>query len=221
MSLLKNTKIKAKLMLLAGTAVCGLMVFGVVALNTISTVKITSSLYERIVIGRDAVADYSPPSENVVASITYAVKAEEAPDQATQEKFINKIHDARTKFEDRHKYYASHFPEGKLKDLILGDAYRLGQNWFQVAEQEFIPAVRDDRKKAHDVRVGKMAPLFAQQQVAVAAIQAASADWLKAEEQEASSTVSSRNTILLIFGVASLAVVSVLGFVIARGILGP
>jgi len=57
MSLLKNTKIKAKLMLLSGTAVCGLVVFGIVALNTISTVKITSSLYERIVIGKDAVAD--------------------------------------------------------------------------------------------------------------------------------------------------------------------
>ena len=195
MSLLKNTKIKAKLMLLSGTAVCGLVVFGIVALNTISTVKITSSLYERIVIGKDAVADYSPPSENVVAAITYAVKAEEAPDQATQEKFINKIHDARQKFEDRHNYYARNFPEGKLKDLILGDAYRLGQDWFQVAEQEFIPAVRADRNKAHEIRVTKMVPLFAKQQVVVAQIQAASADWLKTQENEASSTVRSRSTI--------------------------
>ena len=66
-------------------------------------------------MGKDAVADYSPPSGNVLAAITYAVKAEEAPDQATLEKFINKIHDARLKFEDRHHCYAGNFPQANSK----------------------------------------------------------------------------------------------------------
>jgi methyl-accepting chemotaxis protein len=53
-------------------------------------------------------------------------------------------------YEVRHNFWASNLPEGKIKDLILVDSYKPGQEFLELRDQRFIPAVERGDKAAVD-----------------------------------------------------------------------
>lgn len=76
---MKNLSIQAKLLLLVGSAVLGLLVFGVVSFITLNHVKVNGPLYELMAMDKDVVADYVPPSQSLLTALAYCVKIEDRP----------------------------------------------------------------------------------------------------------------------------------------------
>ena len=219
---MKNLSFKTKLLLLVGSALLGLLIFGVVSFTTLSAVKIGSLTYGGIIMTKDVNADYVPPSQSLVGAAVHAVKMEEAPDAATTQHFLQLLREDEKSFQEGHAKWMKDLPEGKLKTLVGGLAYNSAQEWFRIMEEEFIPAVLSgDRKLSHEIRITKMAKQYTAQQETVAEIVKATDEIVTSDQAEAEALVQSRSRTLLLVGVLALAVVVFLSYFIARGILGP
>jgi methyl-accepting chemotaxis protein len=219
---MKNWSFKAKLFLLVGSAVVGFLIFGVVSFMTLSRVEVGSPLYQQIVMTMNVNADYVPPTQSLAVGVVHAVKMEEAQDQATTQQFLELLRKDQKKFEQGHAGWMRQLPEGKLKDLLGGEAYTTANQWFQMAEQEFVPAVLSgDRKKAHEFRTTRMAPVFLAQEATVDEIVKVTNDIVANDQAEAAAVVQSRTRILILVGLGALSVVVGLAYVIARSILRP
>ena len=219
---MKNWSLKAKLVLLVGSAVLGLLMLGVVSFATLTKVEVGSAVYQRIVMIKDVNADYVPPSQSLAVAVVHAVKMEEAPDQATAQHFLDLLREDKKNFEEGHANWMRQLPDGKLKELVGGTAYSAAQEWFGTMEQEFVPALLNgDRKKAHQIRTTKMAKSFAAQEGTVDEIVKVTNDLVANDQAEAVALARNRTRTLMVIGLVVLAVVVVSAYAIARSILSP
>jgi methyl-accepting chemotaxis protein len=219
---MKNLSFKTKLVLLVTTAVAGLLVFGIVSFMTLSKVEVGSEIYRRIVMIKDVNADYVPPTQSLAVGAVHAVQMEEASDAATTEQFRKQLQQDKKDFEEGHEKWIKTLPEGKLKELVGSEAYRTAQEWFRIAEEEFVPALeRGDRKKAHEIRTTAMAKQYAAQEATVDAIVKVTNDMVAADEMAAGETVESRRRWMILAGIVAVGVLMGLAYAIARSILDP
>jgi methyl-accepting chemotaxis protein len=218
---MKNLRFKTKLMVLSGTAVTGLLVFAALIFPTISEVAVGGPIYLRIVTLMDLNSDYVPAGQSLAVPVVHAVKMEEAPDATTSQHFQEALRQDKRTFDDEHAAWMRRLPEGKLKDLVGGRAYSLASDWYRVMEQEFVPALLSgDRKKAHEIRTSKMAPLFAAQEATVNDIVQASAESIAYEQGRANALVQNRKRMLMGVAMAVIAVMMLISYFIVRGIVG-
>ncbi len=215
-------KFKWKLSLLVGVAALGLIVFGAVAFTTLGTVEVNGDLYKSIAQGTDIVADYVPPAEGISHVATDLTEMEESTDHAIVRQHLESFQQAHKDFEERHAFYMKTLPEGKLKDLMSGICYTSARQWFEIAENEFVPQIRaGNRKEAHSIRISKLARLYEEHAASVNDIVKLANEKVHANEERAASVISSRTTLMVGVGVAILGIVILLGYIIARGILKP
>ena len=219
---MKNLSFKAKLFLLVGSSVLGLLIFGVMSFITVNRVKINGPLYESITAYKDVVADYVPPPQSLLTAEAFCVKAEEASDPAGRQHYLDLFQAEQKEFEDGHVEWMRRIPEGKLKQLMAGTAYSAGHEYMEIAKSEFIPALLSGQtNKAHQVRIAKMETLFAQQSAAIDEIVNLANEMVKNHELDTAQEI--RTSMMTSFGIGIMVgvVACVLGWIIARGILGP
>jgi methyl-accepting chemotaxis protein len=219
---MKNLSLKTKLLLLVITSMLGLVVFGAVSFMTLRQVEVNGPMYDLISMDKDVVADYVPPAQSLLPAVLYCVKMEEAADPATRQHYLDLLRGAQKDFEEGHAVWMRRVPEGQLKQLMAGSGYRIEHEYFEIAQKEFVPAVlAGELKQAHEIRVSKMAPLYAQQSAAVDEIVKAASELVKNNETESAAVIQTRMFTMLGVGIAAGVIVCLLGWMIARGILGP
>jgi methyl-accepting chemotaxis protein len=219
---MKNLSFKAKLSLMVVSAALGLVAFATLAFSTLKKVEVGGPTYEQIAEMQGLNSDYVPPAQSLEVPALRAVEMEEAPNQARFEELLGRLREDRKSFEEGHAKWMQQLPDGKVKDLVSGEAYVIAREWFRLADEEFIPALKaGDKKKAHEIRTTRMAALGLRQEAPVDAIVKATNDLVAANEAEAAALVSSRTRILLLVGALMLGMVIALGTIVALGIIGP
>jgi len=218
----KNLSFKSKLMLLIGVSAMGLLAVATMGLSTLQNIKLDGNVYKSIKLEEDIVADYVPPSEGISYIVTILVDIEEAPDRATIEDNIKAFHQARQDFEDRHTYYMANVPDGKLKELMAGSCYSTAHQWFEIAENEFLPAIAQSNfKEAHNIRVKKLTPLYLQHARSINEIVRLAGIGITSQEQIEGSFIAFRTRLIVGVSIAILTALMGLGYMMMRGILKP
>jgi len=220
--MLKNATVKAKLFILGAAFVVGMAIFGFVAYGTLNLVEINGSLYQQISLAKDADADIVPPAESILEPALLVARMAQAKDKSELQGLVDQLRKDKQSFDTQHAYYVKNLPEGQLKELMTVTAYQPAMKWFDLAEEQYIPAMLNgDTKKAADIQANQMTPLYqAHMQGIQQAVQVA-LDWSQKQETAAASTVSSRTLIMIVIALVIIAVVGALSWAIARGILTP
>jgi methyl-accepting chemotaxis protein len=218
---MKNLTFKAKLSMLIGTTVVGLLIFGVMSYTTLHKVKvggpIANELKQHVALG----GDLSPATLDISLGrlVVYRMLDESDPKKLQAE--AAEFQEFKKSYFAAHERWTKELPQGKLKDLIAVNIHEPAVKYLETAEKELIPALlRGDRKKAEEIRASMKAAFDANQ----AAVQ--EADKLRAQlvnemTESADKTVDTSLLYLISIGVAVGVLVTALGYVIARGILGP
>jgi methyl-accepting chemotaxis protein len=217
---IKDMKFKSKLTLLVGVSVLGFLAFGLVAYLTISKVKVGGPEYATIETEKDILADYAPPSGSILEARILVATMEDATDKATLQKHIDNFKQQAMELDKTHERWSA-AAEGKQKEAIER-SYQSGREYFQAAEREYIPLLlRGEKAKAHEFRVKVMRPhAVAHMQAIDEVVKLSQADVDKIK-QDAASVISARTAVLFAIGIAVVVIVTVFGFLIARGILTP
>ena len=217
---IKNLRVSSRLRLLVGAAVLGLVTLAVASYFTIDKVKVNGPIDAEMTLYSDLEGAVVPPALDI-ERVRYAVLKMMADNQNNQDILAQDI----VLLEERKKAYLQanedwqkRLPEGKIKELIEGQAYDAGRQYIELVDSELIPAMRrGDRKSAEDAfhRAGTVVSKSLEAtKSAVDLIVAKGKDL----DLSANKSVSVSLTVLLALCVFVSVVVGLLGLAIGRGI---
>jgi methyl-accepting chemotaxis protein len=221
MGYLKNARMSVKLYLLLICFVVGFVVFGLVAKNTLDTLRIQGPIYNKIAQDKDLIADILPPPEYVIESYLVAFQALGESDGAKRRDLSARFKKLREEFDSRHDYWSKELENGPKKDALVSDSYRPAKEFYDIAEKEYFPALlAQDRAKAQAIVYGSLKAKYDEHRAAIDKLVKLATESSEAYEKSAAGIVGQRSLYLLVIGIAIIALTSVFCFVIIRQLLG-
>ncbi len=220
--LLKNLRLTWKLALLCGLPITGLAVFATVAFQTVREVRVQGPAYNQIILGKDLIADILPPPAYVIETDQVVLQMLSAADQQTLESLIKRTQQQRKDYDSRITYWQDNLPASPMKDKLLGSSQQTARTYFDLLENQFLPAVRrHDLETATAVATGPMHEAFEQHRAAINEVVTLATDFASHNESEAAGVLAARNRLLwTVAGCAGVFSV-LLGWLLAKNISGP
>lgn len=102
--------------------------------------------YQQIVNHKDLIADVLPPPEYLIESWLTVLEMVSLNHQSLQA-LVDKGNTLKKSFEDRHHYWQTQLPDSALKNSVVGPLFESGDAFFNVRDNEVIPAIRSGDQK--------------------------------------------------------------------------
>ena len=202
MNKLNQLKLSAKLLILTGVAFVGLVVFALVAFDTLDEVRVHGPMYQQIKDDDDLVADVMPPPLYAVEAYMTALELASSKDKREVASFADQLRHLRRDYEERRSFWAEHLESGALKNTLLADAHGPALQLFDIAEQELIPAaLAGDSARAEELAGGALKRAYVQHRTAIDRVVALARARGEQREQAAIALVANRTSDLLLVAV--------------------
>jgi signal transduction histidine kinase len=212
-------KIRSHLRWLMAVGFAGITAFAAVAFTALRQIEVNGPLYRQISLSKDLESDYVPPSESLLQAALLCNKMNEASSGPQLQRYLQGFYNAREDFEATYAEYMRRVPEGRLKTMMRGTAHTTAEQYFQIAQQEFIPSLmQGDHKKAREVLTSRMMPLYEQHAEAVDLIVAMAQEEAHSGELKAGESVRFYTRAMAGVWLLLLIAGGVLSIAIARGI---
>jgi len=133
--------LKSRLFLMLGTFSAGLVLVSVLSFAAFYAVRVNGSLYDRIVTGKDLLADVHQPAMGTTEVLLAAQRLADATDEQEMAKFAQAIREKQAEFDAARGNWESRLPAGETKTrlrAVLAEAEGL----FVTIERELIPAAK-------------------------------------------------------------------------------
>ncbi|MBK8167803.1 MAG: methyl-accepting chemotaxis protein [bacterium] len=209
--------LRLKLLLGVGMAALAFTAFALVAWNTVDATKVNGAAYREIVEGKDLVADVLPPPEYIVESFLVAYQIADADTPAEVAPLAERLRVLRAEHVQRHDFWRESGIDGRLRTLMLEDAYGPAERFYAVAESELLPAAsRGDTERAFAVLNDRLAPLFAQHRQVIDQVVTLANEHLAGDELAVADLLRARAAWLTVLAVLAAAAFGFLAFSVNR-----
>jgi len=204
-------KIRAARLLMIVGILIGLGFVGMLATNMIalSELKVGGPLYQRIVLGKDLIADVLPPPEYVIEAYLEATLAVNDPSSVAER--TQKLEQLRKDYDTRLEFWRGQNFDSGVKDLITIQSDTFARQFWTELESRLLPALRQGDAEAVSQSYALLQAAYAQHRGVVDQIVAATTNINAAVETDAASQLS--------FYIALAWVVSISVFGLAIGSL--
>jgi methyl-accepting chemotaxis protein len=217
---MKNLKVSTKLYLLLACFIAGFAVFGCFAKYTLNTLQVNGPLYNNIVNNKDLLADILPPPLYLVESelvLHEAFNAKPTEVKSLKEKFAKLKKD----YFERRDYWQKGLKDDKLKELILVKSYQPADEFFNVADKEYFPALESgDKAGALAISDKKLSKLYEQHRSAIDETVTLATQNSQSYEKYAAGSIVTHSWILLLIGIVIVVLSTILSTVIIKQLLG-
>jgi methyl-accepting chemotaxis protein len=199
--------------------------FALYAHVTLERVKINGPSYNSIVQGKDVIADVLPPPEYAVEPYLVCLQMLEETNPvkvkalAARSRFLKEGPD---QYDDRHSFWDKTLPAGELREALLGDAHREAIRFFDLRDQEFLPAMlKGETDKARALCLGPLKEAYEAHRKEIDRV----VDLAKArnqdDEEEARNVIARSDVILVILGLLIVLTLSLGCSMIVRQVTTP
>lgn len=154
MKFFSRLKLSHRFAVLIAFIAIGFAVYGGWSFKTLNELKINGPIYQRIVQGKDLVADILPPPEYIIESYLVSLQLLEAADKIDQDRLIERLKTLRGEYDTRHAFWLKEGLEDELAKIFLKDAHEPAAAFYESAFGEFVPSVQAG---AHDKALVAMA----------------------------------------------------------------
>jgi methyl-accepting chemotaxis protein len=197
----------------------GFAVYGGWSFKTLNELKINGPLYQRIVQGKDLVADILPPPEYVIESYLVSLQLLETNDKAEQDRLAERLTTLRGEYDTRHAFWLKEGLDGELAELFLKRAHEPAAAFYAQAFGEFLPAVRKgERGKALAAMAG-MRRNYEKHRLAIDQVVQITNQRNATDEAAANARIDEASVLLLLTLLGSLGAAVAVAVVISRGLL--
>ncbi len=214
--------VKKKLALLIGIFAIGFSVFAVVAFNTLNTLKVNGPYYQKIVAGKDIIADVLPPPEYVIESYLLSLRMADPANRAELPDLLARSRELSKEYDERHEYWKSlDIVKGTpMVNHLLDDSYPAAVKFFDVRDNQLIPAVQaGNYTLAQQLVRGNLKRYYDQHRRGVDQVVSTANDYNKSIETEAGDAIAQRTLWLALLGVLLIGPVGIgIGWTIGRSI---
>lgn len=201
------------------TLITGFTLFGMATLSAMKTLNVNGPIYQRIVQGKDLIADILPPPEYILESylvvlqLTHSTQPDEIP------ALLKRFDVLKSEYDSRHIYWQGEALEPELQTPLLERSYHAAQAFYSEAQQHFIPSVQAGNHDAMMQSLTKMGASYEQHRLAIDEVVRETTKRNGQDELHAKSLLGSYDAGLLAIFVFSIALASLLTLWISRGIL--
>ena len=217
-----SMRIATKMVVVVIIFLVGFTIFGLTAFQTINTVKVNGPIYERIVQGKDLVADILPPPEYIIESYLLVHLMLNETDQHELNKLVDYGKKLQADFEDRHSYWLKNLEDGEIKRLLINDSYIPAKEFYEAFNQKFVPALlKGNREDAEKVAHTTLILKYKDHRAKIDSIVEKTNQKNATIEAEANAILHNRNVVLLAIVLFLAVAISIFSLVISRSITRP
>jgi len=211
--------VKKRFLLLLAMFTIGFVAYGLWSFKTLNELQINSPLYQRIVQGKDLVADVLPPPEYILESYLVTLELANASDKKDQALLINKFKQLKNEYDTRHQYWLNQGLTGELAVLLLEQSSKSAYQFYDIAFGELIPAIQKADQAALSTILPRLTKLYKSHRLVIDQIVPIINQRTAADEALATEQTQAGNLLMLAILLISLAVAMALGFAIAHSIV--
>ena len=219
MNKISQLTIKARFGIILGVLIIGFALFGGATFKAMNTLNINGSIYHRIVQGKDLIADILPPPEYVIESYLVVLQLSHATATDEITALVNRLQVLKSEYETRHNYWENEALESDLKTPLLEQSYHAAEDFYNEAQQHFIPSIQAGNHDDMMMSLVKMRVSYELHRKAIDSVVQLTNQRNSADESYASTLLSNYAISLLAIFLFSVALASLLTFFISRGIL--
>ncbi len=213
-------RFSTKLYLLLLVFSLGFVIFGVLANNTINTVKVAGPVYNEIIQDKDLVADILPPPEYIIEPYLVVLQALDTNQPDAAKLAADRLKSLKADYDDRHAYWDKSLPAGPKRELLLNESYKPALDFFAVAEQEFLPALASgNHEKARALAFGALKQRYDSHRAAVDKLVKVANDDAAAHEKKALHIIATRTWLMVGIGLVILLGAATAGFMMVKQVL--
>ena len=211
--------IKMRFAIILATLVTGFSLFGFATLAAMKTLNVNGSIYQRIVQGKDLIADILPPPEYILESYLVVLQLTHStqPDEITT--LLKRLSALKGEYDTRHIYWQSEGLESELTTPLLERSYHAAQTFYSEAQQNFIPSIQAGNHEAMMASLAKMGKSYEQHRLAIDEVVQVTTKRNGQDELHAKTLLGSYDAGLLAIFIFSISLASLLTWWISRGIL--
>ncbi len=220
----RDLTIKAKLYGLVFFSAVGVTAVLVLSLWVLYEYRVNGPIYDRISRRENAIADVEPAVFFVAHAYLALVELSTATDKDQKEQLKQDFKNHENNFLDREDYWRKNLYDGPLKDALINKpgVFRSGHEFFQVAKDEFFPALDSgDSKQTAKVLAEKLRPRFLKNRDVVDETVTIAKNATADEETKTAEWVRFWLTTLIVISLLSVIVMVTAGWLVTREIVRP
>jgi methyl-accepting chemotaxis protein len=221
MDLLSDVRVGKRLLILVLAFLLWGLVGSLLAFKALREVQINGPLYERLVQGKDLVADILPPPKYIVEANLVAHQLFLADNPGAIADLEGRLHKLKDEYDDRQAYWAKADLEDGLRKALVLDSDAPAQRFFKTAFESYLPALKAGDRAGATTQLASMQRDYEEHRYAIDAAVKLADQRNQAVESDARDTLF--REILTWMGVAGVmsVVVFALSYAIARSITRP
>ncbi|MEB0140704.1 MULTISPECIES: methyl-accepting chemotaxis protein [unclassified Undibacterium] len=158
--MITRISIRQRFRLLLGFAFVVLLGCGSLVMETFSEIKVNGPIYQRIVQGKDLIADVLPPPEYVLESYLTLFQLQAESDAGKQGKLIERLRVFKKDYDERHDYWKNANLSTEVQNLLLKQAHEPALAFYALAFNEFVPAIQKQDTAAAAAAMLKIQALY-------------------------------------------------------------
>jgi hypothetical protein len=129
--------------------VAAFALYGLYCFGTVNQVKVNGPFYERIVQGKDVIADILPPPAYLIETYLLAFEMYDDKNGENLPRLMVDFAKAKDEYLARHAFWQANLPEGELRTALVQTSYEPGARMIATVERDFLPALQaGNREKA-------------------------------------------------------------------------
>jgi len=217
--MLNNLTIKFRLILLLGILIVGFTLFGIATFKSMRTLNVNGPVYQKIIQGKDLIADILPPPEYIIESYLVALQLTDSEDLNEIKVLTTKFEQLKSEYESRHSYWGNQSLDKSQADYLLTRSYKPAEAFYTEAEQNFLPKTKSGDRAGALESIKKMRISYEEHLAAINETVKITTKLNTENETQANLTINWYNLFLLIIFGVSILVSLILAVLITRGIL--
>nr|WP_315218623.1 methyl-accepting chemotaxis protein [uncultured Duganella sp.] len=211
-------KLSHSFAILLAVFAAGFAAYGWWSFRTLDQLKVNGPVYQKIVQGKDLIADILPPPEYIIESYLVSLQLSTS-DKAGQAALLARLKVLQGEYEARHAYWLKQPLEADLKDLFLKQAHAPAMAFYSTATGKLIPAIEHDDNDAAALAMTRMKQQYDLHRAAIDQVVQLTNKRNLADENAAGLQIASGTVLLLSILAASLGAGITVALLIMRGVL--
>ena len=219
MSSFSSYTLSRRFAVLVGVFALGFAAYGFWSFKTLNELKVNGPVYQRIVQGKDLIADVLPPPEYIIESYLLSLQMAGIADKGEQDKLIARLTALKGEYDTRHEYWLQQVLEPKLAEVFLTQAHEPAMAFYGTAFSSFIPALQRHDQPAVAAAMTQMKKHYDAHRHAIDEVVQITTLRNQADEAQAAARIDSATLLLLVILAVSLGAGVVVAALIVRGVL--
>jgi methyl-accepting chemotaxis protein WspA len=220
---LSRMQFRSRIGLLVAVFVAGLVCSTLMQWFVQAKLQVNGPMYQRIVQGKDIVADVLPPPEYIIESYLILFQIMDEADATRRATLIEKLTQLESEYNQRHEFWLRELEEGALKEELVVRGYAPARDFYRLVKDQILPNLGDGRPQEDVWAIvrGSARASYEQHRRAIDEVVKLANARNAADERVAAAALRNWQRVQIGLTVLILIVVVVISWAIARSIVGP